>query len=71
MGHISIMNMDWKFLLTALGLVFVLEGMPYFLFAEGMPQVLKTMANLPPKVLRGLGGGAMLAGLILIWLVKS
>ncbi|MBS3779885.1 MAG: DUF2065 domain-containing protein, partial [Desulfovermiculus sp.] len=33
------MEFDFPFFLTALGLAFILEGLPYFLFAERMPSV--------------------------------
>ena len=60
------MNMDWKLLLTALGLAFILEGLPYFLFAERMGPLLKLVSERPAASLRMLGVMAMGAGLMVI-----
>ncbi|EPR44733.1 Protein of unknown function DUF2065 [Desulfovibrio sp. X2] len=65
------MQIDWKLVLTALGLAFVFEGLPYFLWAEKMPRVLLQLATRPPMMLRMLGMTAMLGGLLLIYLVRS
>lgn len=62
------MFFDIPFFLTALGLAFVLEGLPYFLFAERMPSMLQTLLKQPPSVLRLLGMTALLAGLGLVYL---
>ena len=62
------MEFDVPFLLTALGLAFILEGLPYFLFAERMPSVLQTLLQQPPSVLRVMGVSALLAGLGLVYL---
>jgi hypothetical protein len=65
------MQLDWRILLTALGLAFVLEGLPYFLFAERMPKVLSTLSQQPPKALRTLGLAAILVGLAVILFVRG
>jgi hypothetical protein len=62
------MSFDVHFLLTALGLALILEGLPYFLFAERMPSVLHSLLNQPPTVLRLMGVAALLAGLVLVYL---
>ncbi|MFO7876761.1 MAG: DUF2065 domain-containing protein [Desulfovermiculus sp.] len=62
------MQIDAPFLLTALGLAFILEGLPYFLFAERMPSVLQALLEQPPAVLRVMGVAAMLAGLGFVYL---
>ncbi|MFO7803145.1 MAG: DUF2065 domain-containing protein [Desulfovermiculus sp.] len=62
------MQIDVPFLLTALGLAFILEGLPYFLFAERMPSVLQALLEQPPAVLRVMGVAAMLAGLAFVYL---
>ena len=53
------MHIDWKILLTALGLAFILEGLPYFLAAEKMPSVLRALSERKPAELRTLGLTAM------------
>ncbi|WP_291327422.1 DUF2065 domain-containing protein [Desulfovibrio sp. UCD-KL4C] len=60
------MNIDWSFLLSALGLAFILEGIPYFLFSERMPRILITIIEKGPRQLRILGLIAMIFGLLLI-----
>ncbi len=61
------MEFNWRFFLTALGLAFVLEGIPYFLFAEKMPPVLRALAEREPGQLRRLGGMAIVAGLAVVF----
>jgi uncharacterized protein YjeT (DUF2065 family) len=57
--------------LTALGLLFVLEGLIY----GGAPQAAKRMAeqvqSLPDTVLRMIGFGSMAAGIGIVWLVRG
>jgi hypothetical protein len=65
------MQFDWNVFLMALGLAFVLEGLPYFLFAERMPLVLRTMAEQRPAALRLLGLTAMALGLALVFVVRG
>ena len=65
------MEINWKLLLMALGLAFVLEGLPYFLFAERIGPVLNVLSRQPPSALRRLGGTAIGAGLLLLVLVSG
>lgn len=65
------MHIDWKLFFTALGLAFVLEGLPYFLAAEKMPQVLRALSERRPGELRTLGLTAILAGLLLIFILRG
>lgn len=65
------MHFDWKLFLTALGLAFILEGLPYFLAAEKMPEVLRALSERRPRELRLLGMTAMLAGLALVFLMRA
>ena len=57
--------------ITALGLAFILEGLPYFLFAERMPKVLQLLLEKSPAGIRKIGLGALLFGLILVYLGRS
>lgn len=61
-----IMHIDWPFLLSALGLAFIIEGIPYFLFSERMPRILISIIERGPRQLRILGLIAMIFGLLLI-----
>ncbi|WP_243364583.1 DUF2065 domain-containing protein [Fundidesulfovibrio terrae] len=64
------MNIDWKLVAMALGIALVIEGMPYFLFAEKMPQVLRMLSALPPRSLRLIGACSMALGLCLAWYMR-
>jgi uncharacterized protein YjeT (DUF2065 family) len=65
------MHTNWTLLVTALGLAFVIEGLPYFLFAERMPRVLLTLARQPSRHLRILGLTAIILGILMISLGRS
>ncbi len=65
------MHIDWSLLLSALGLAFIIEGTPYFLWAEKMPKILSLLAQSPVSGLRRLGVTAILAGLLLIYIAQS
>lgn len=65
------MTFDWQTFFTALGLAFILEGLPYFLFAEKLPQVLRQLSDQPPGFLRKMGITAILFGLGLIFLIRG
>ena len=64
------MNIDWKLVALAVGIALVIEGMPYFLFAEKMPKILRTLSTLPPRSLRLIGMSSMTIGLAIAWLIK-
>ena len=63
--------MDFSLLFCVLGLAFILEGLPYFLFAEKMPAVLRMLMEQSPSFLRKIGVGAILVGLLLVYLGRS
>lgn len=64
------MHIDWNTLLCALGLAFVIESVPYVLFAERMRSVLRSLSDLPPAVLRAMGLAAMCVGVLVVWLAR-
>lgn len=57
--------------LTALGLVLVLEGVPYFLAPSHMRRWIVQIASLPDAALRNSGLVLMVLGLFVIYLVRS
>ena len=57
--------------LTALGLVLILEGMPYFLAPNQMREWVVQVAKLPETTLRKTGFVLMLFGLLMVYLVRS
>jgi len=65
------MNLDWSLFFMALGLAFLLEGLPYFILAERMPAILLTLATRQPRALRILGLTSMILGVLLVALGRS
>lgn len=59
------------YFLCVLGMVFIVEGLPYFAFPEAVRRYLLGLATLPAATLRLLGGGAMAIGLLLLYLGRS
>ncbi len=60
--------MDWQLFLMALGLVFILEGVPYFLSPSRALRVLRQLEQVDPWIVRMLGLAAMVAGVALLLL---
>ncbi|MBW1988879.1 MAG: DUF2065 domain-containing protein [Deltaproteobacteria bacterium] len=59
-----------EFLLCVLGVVMILEGMPYFAFPSKVKSVMREVANMPDSSLRVLGFVLMAAGLALVYAVR-
>jgi hypothetical protein len=57
-----------KDLLCVLGLIFIIEGLPYFVFPEKLKTYLGKIIAMPDSTLRFLGISAMIAGLVLLYL---
>jgi len=58
-------------LLSALGLVFVLEGALYALFPDGMKRMMAQVITLPSSSLRSAGLLAAGLGILVLWMVRS
>ena len=56
-----------KYFLAVLGMVFIIEGLPYLTFPENIKKYLLMVHSTPNRVLRVLGFIAVLAGLALVW----
>ncbi|MGQ0428778.1 MAG: DUF2065 domain-containing protein [Gammaproteobacteria bacterium] len=65
------MHIAWPDLAAALGLVLVIEGVLPFLSPGGVRRAAASMAGAGDATLRVAGAVSMLAGLLLIWLVRS
>ncbi|MCP2519547.1 DUF2065 domain-containing protein [Candidatus Aminicenantes bacterium AC-708-M15] len=65
---ISLTSFD--FYLLILGIYFVLEGLPYFLFPQWMKKRLALIMNMKSSSLRWMGFLAMCVGILLVFLVK-
>ena len=55
-----------KFFLCVMGMVMIVEGLPYFAFPQKMKVWIAKALELSPRNLRGLGLGLMLTGLLLV-----
>ncbi|RLB84067.1 MAG: DUF2065 domain-containing protein [Deltaproteobacteria bacterium] len=59
------------FFLCVLGMVMIVEGLPYFAFPEKMKSWIEKVIEIPDGSLRKIGLILMLAGLFLIYLGKK
>ena len=60
-----------KFFFCVLGMVMIVEGLPYFAFPEKMKFWIQKMLELPDNALRKFGFVLMFAGLLLIYMGKN
>jgi uncharacterized protein YjeT (DUF2065 family) len=58
-------------LVVVLGVVLIIEGVPWFLSPRGTKRMLIELSQLNDSSLRGIGLFFMLAGLFLVYLVKA
>ncbi len=59
-----------KFFLCVIGMVMILEGLPYFAFPENMKEMMRKVLDLPDDILRKFGFILMLAGLTFVYIGK-
>jgi uncharacterized protein len=59
-----------KFFMCVVGMVMVVEGLPYFAFPEKMKFVIQKVMDMPDKALQKFGFMLMLLGLCLVYLGK-
>ena len=60
----------WQDILAAVALMLVLEGMMPFLSPKGMRETLQAFLNLDDKIIRMLGFVSMVAGTLLLYIVR-
>ncbi len=58
-------------LLTAIGLVLVLEGLVYAAFPGGLKLMMAMAQEMPDETLRRFGLGALALGVVIVWLVRG
>jgi hypothetical protein len=63
-GHVELF-------VSAVGLVLIFEGIPYFLYPEGMKRMAGFMAQTDSKALRIGGLALMLAGIGILYVFKG
>ncbi len=59
-----------NFFLCVIGMVLIIEGLPYFISPSRMKSFIEKMLYLPEKLLRSFGFFLMLMGLLLVYLGK-
>ncbi|MFP3910511.1 MAG: DUF2065 domain-containing protein [Desulfobacteraceae bacterium] len=60
-----------KFLFCLLGLVLIVEGLPYFACPDQMKKWVATLQELPSSRLRLMGFVAMAVGLLMVYLFRA
>lgn len=60
-----------KLLITLIGLVLVLEGLPYAASPESMQRWLRQILEMDPELLRRVGLAAMVVGFFLVYLAQE
>jgi uncharacterized protein YjeT (DUF2065 family) len=56
-----------KYFLSVIGMVLILEGLPYFAFPDKLKAYLRKLADIPNTMLRIMGSIAVIVGLILVY----
>jgi uncharacterized protein YjeT (DUF2065 family) len=60
-----------KYFLSVIGMVLILEGLPYFAFPEKLKAYLRKLTDIPNTTLRIMGSIAVIVGLILVYFGTS
>lgn len=60
-----------KFFLVVIGMVMIIEGLPYFAFPQRMKAWIHQLLELPEKSLRAFGFVLMLLGLAMVYFGKK
>ena len=63
--------MNWADLWAALALVLILEGLLPFISPRGYRNMVQQMATMPEKMLRNVGLGLVLVGVVFLILVRG
>jgi uncharacterized protein len=63
--------MNWTDLLSAVALLMVLEGLLPFANPGGLRRTMAVLAQMPDEKLRVAGLVSIIAGLVLLWFVRS
>ena len=59
-----------KDFITALGLLFVIEGLLLFTSPKKIFNILQTLSKLSDKKIRIIGASSVIVGIILIWIIR-
>ena len=58
------------FFLCVIGMVMIVEGLPYFVAPDKMKNMIRMLLELPDKSLKGFGGFLMIVGVIIVYIGK-
>jgi uncharacterized protein YjeT (DUF2065 family) len=64
-------QIDWLDLATAFALYLVIEGIMPFLNPQGTRRVMELLSRLPEQQMRVAGLTSMIAGVVLLWVLRS
>jgi len=56
-----------KYFISVIGMVLILEGLPYFAFPDKLKSYLRRLTDVPDTTLRIMGSIAVIVGLILLY----
>jgi uncharacterized protein YjeT (DUF2065 family) len=62
--------MIMEFFLCVLGMVLVVEGLPYFGFPDKMREMMRFLEEQDDTTLRTMGGALMVIGLVILFLAR-
>ena len=57
--------------LSALGLIFILEGLLLFSSPKRLKKILQIITIYPENKIRVIGGVAVLIGIVLLWIIRK
>jgi uncharacterized protein len=60
-----------KYFLCVIGMVLIVEGLPYFSFPDKIKNYLRKLADIPDMMLRIFGSIAVIIGLVLLYFGTS
>jgi uncharacterized protein YjeT (DUF2065 family) len=60
-----------KDLIVGIGLVFVIEGIAFAAFPQAAKRAVVAITETPEQVLRVIGLGSAIGGLVVIWLMRG
>jgi len=60
-----------KYFLCVLGMVFIVEGLPYLAFPDKIKSYLRKLTDIPDTTLRVIGSIAVVVGLLLVYFGRS
>jgi uncharacterized protein YjeT (DUF2065 family) len=60
-----------KYFLCVMGMVFVVEGLPYLVFPDKIKSYLRKLTDIPDTTLRVIGSIVVVVGLLLVYFGRS